>query len=495
MITFKNFLAEKAMNRAEFAKAAERHSDAKIGFEFECVISEKSELLANGEVNREWTSLNKITDFNELFDYFEIDKVEKKTITKEYDNWVQTKSEDDEIEWENFISDEYKSVYNFVKANGFIPTYGWEADTGQSSARIYIGGLADMDIEEMQKGTFSNIEDDLSDHLEQNVTIAWRESKEHFDRGDWLVVPDRSITAGAVGVGAEIISPPQTLMKALQDLKSMFSWMVRQNVETNITTGLHINISMPGIENADLLKLVLFMGDRYVLKQFDRLSNTFTKPQTDAIVTSLTGIGKLPKEADAMVKLARSALSTAKYSSVHIEKIKSGYLEFRIAGNAEYHTKYDLIYDTILRFVLALEIAIDPAAERNEYLKKVTKILGKVEAADENTDLDSRSLADILEFGDQEDIAKELNVWMADAKAGRITSNSTRQRYAKDWFQSKLLSGLFRAFSELGIKKSSDRHKAEFRLILKRLGITLQDVNISGTLWEDDILKKLGIRK
>lgn len=495
MISFKQFLSEKAMNASEFSKTEARQGEnALVGFEFECIVPEESRILANREINRDWVALNRITDFNELSEYFDIDRKARTSLQREYNDWVETKGEDDDIEWENFVDDEYGSVYKFVKTNDLDPTYGWEADTGQASARVYIEGLNSEDSEGMEKETFANIENDLSNYLNANVTTAWRGAEEHYARGDWIVVPDRSISPNGFGIGAEINSPPQKLSKALKDLNTMFKWMSANGIETNGSTGLHINISMPGIQEADLVKLVLFMGDKFVLKQFNRLNNEYTRSQAQNILNNVSGNGKLPREASAMIKIARSALSNEKYSSVHIEKLKHGYLEFRIAGGAGYHLKHDLIRDTVLRFVTALELACDPNAERQQYLKKLTKIMDIAEEGDMNRDLETRPIVDILDLAGNEDTSKMLDNLLKEAKAGKLDTPSGRDRASK-WFKTVFLKDLFRSLLELGIKTTSSRQQAEFKVIAKRLFVDPSFFTSPADPWAIDVLQKFGARK
>lgn len=349
-----------------------------------------------------------------------------------------------------------------------------------------------LESEAAQKETFANIEIELSDYLGQPVTTPWKTSKQHYAAGEWVVVPDGSIEPEDGGIAAEINSPPAPLKEALQNLQMMFLFMKEHRIQTNQSTGLHINISMPGVEDADLVKLVLFMGDKYVLKQFDRLNNTFTKPQTMSIMNNVAGTGTLPKEAKPMINLAYHALSKQKYSSVHIQKIEDGYLEFRVAGGADYHKDFNKISDTVLRFVTALELAVDPAAERKEYLKKLSLILQKSVEGDQNDDYNDRPLIDLLELSNQDGAAKLLRTNLADAKAGKLSGDSARARMS-DWFNDHLLRSLFYAFSELGIKKPSERHRAEVRLIMKKLGVDPESINAPADPWKADVLRRLGL--
>lgn len=495
MITFKQFLSEKAMNASEFSKTEQRQGEnALVGFEFECIVTENSSLRGDSKIERDYVWLNRIKDLKDLSQYFGISKNKMREITIDFEEWEQKRLENDEsATWDDFVDDQYGQLYKLISAHGLDPLYGWESDTGQDSSRVFSEDETDSE-DALRNSTFQNIENDLTTFLGANVTTNWKGTDRHYDAGDWLVVPDGSIEPDDGGVGVEINSPPQKLSKALKDLKTMFKWMDANHVDTNESTGLHINISMPGIQHVDLVKLVLFMGDKYVLRQFDRLNNTYTRSQAQNILNNVTGVGRLPREAKAMVELARSALSDQKYSSVHITKLKHGYLEFRIAGGAGYHHKYDMIRDTVLRFVTALEIAMDPKAERNEYLKKLSKIFDIAEAGDANHDLDNRPLGDIIELAGEDGTAEMLTSLMAQAKEGKLDGPSAKAR-ASTWFHDVFLKSLFRAFSELNIKSVTARQKAELKLIMKRLGMdpnALAQQDGFEFAWKRDVLQKFG---
>lgn len=496
MISFKQFLSEKAMNASEFSKTEQRQGEsAHVGFEFECIVLPSSSLMGDSKIERDYVSLNRIKDLKDLSQYFGISKGKMREITIDYEEWETKRNESDGSgTWDEYIDDEFGSLYKFVSAHSLDPSYGWEADTGQDSARVYSEDETD-DEDALRNSTFTNIENDLTTFLGANVTTNWKGVGKHYEAGDWVVVADGSIEPDDDGgVGVEINSPPQKLSKALKDLKTMFKWMDANNVDTNETTGLHINLSMPGIQNVDLVKLVLFIGDKYVLRQFDRLNNTYTKSQAQNILNNVTGRGRLPREAKAMIDLAREALSNQKYSSVHIEKLKHGYLEFRIAGGTGYHHKHDMIRDTVLRFVTALEIAIDPSAERNEYLKKLSRIFDIAEEGDSNTDFANRPLGDIIEIAGEEGTAEMLTNLLSQAKAGKLDGPSAKAR-AKTWFHDVFLKSLFTSFSELNIKSVTARQKAELKLIMKRLGMDPDDLKQQDGFefaWKRDVLQKFG---
>jgi hypothetical protein len=466
MITFKQFIQEKAMNPSEFKKTEGRQkSNTLVGFEFECIVPGNSDLLADSPDNREYVSLHNIDSLAEINEYFEMSRADVRTIEREYNNY----SEEDELSFDEFVESEYGSIYRLVKDNGFEPKFGWEADTKNDSSRVYISEHPEGGSE-VVKQTFVNIEDSLSDALGVKATVEYKSRSAHAKAKDWLITSDQSIKGKEGDVGVEIISPPTPLGEALEDLKTMFEWMKHHSVETNITTGLHINLSMPNIKDIDLVKLVLFAGESHVMKAFDRIANSYTNPQIRSIINNVTGNGTLPKEASEMIALAKQNLSSNKYSSVNIEKIKDGYLEFRMAGNVDYHKDFKKVRETVLRFVSAIESAVDPEAERNEYLKKLTKMLGKADENNQVPGISDKSILNLLADESFDNMSKDIKAKMDKAKSAEKPS-----KIDPAWVE-KLVYDTYLAFKSASIKEPSLKQKAEFKVILKRLGININEV-------------------
>jgi hypothetical protein len=75
---------------------------------------------------------------------------------------------------------------------------------------------------------------------------------------------------------------------------------------------------------------------------------------------------------DSLATKAIHSGTTAKYTSINT---KDGYVEFRSPGGDWLGDNFDLIEPTLLRFVVALDAAIDPEKYRQEYQKKLYKLL------------------------------------------------------------------------------------------------------------------------
>ena len=97
------------------------------------------------------------------------------------------------------------------------------------------------------------------------------------EKGQWIIEPDSSIDADeSEDAGLEFISPALEINEALKQMKQVLEF-IRGRGYTNTSTGLHINISVPdyNVDKLDYVKLAIFLGDKYVLEQFDRLSNHY----------------------------------------------------------------------------------------------------------------------------------------------------------------------------------------------------------------------------
>ena len=213
--------------------------------------------------------------------------------------------------------------------------------------------------------------------------------------GKWIIETDSSITrtdafGGRGGsprrnqeLGLEFISPAQPIAKTLEQLKQLIAWAKEWGCQTNTSTGLHINISVPNfsIETLDYIKLALFMGDRYILDQFGRLSNSYCNSaaalidyQRD-ITRPVVVVDILDKMRDQLNLKASKLIHdgmTDKYTSINT---KEKYVEFRGPGGDYLNKPVEQLVDTSLRLAMALHIACDEQSHKEEYAKKLYKLV------------------------------------------------------------------------------------------------------------------------
>jgi hypothetical protein len=230
--------------------------------------------------------------------------------------------------------------------------------------------------------------DDIADEFSRMISKPVNASSNYHgarrEAGHYVVEPDGSLEPDNSGdSGLEFVSPPMPINELLVDLEKVKRWSDSKGCYTNDSTGLHINVSVPNfsMENLDYVKLALLLGDEYVLNEFQRMGNHYCKSAMEEIKKR---VGQRPEDAanllDAMKKglgnLATKVIhsgSTSKYTSINT---KTGYIEFRSPGGDwlgdSFFTK---IKPTLLRFVVALDAAIDPQKYREEYLKKLYVLL------------------------------------------------------------------------------------------------------------------------
>jgi len=224
----------------------------------------------------------------------------------------------------------------------------------------------------------------------------WSTSHNGTERGNWYCVePDISIELrdSERDLRVEIVSPPQSLSETLADYQTIRDWALFNNHYTNPSTGLHINVSLPGKPMADLdwVKLVLLSGDEWVLNQFGRQMNHYAE-------NALAMIYKIiernrpqtadPDRADPVIQNALLNLTSNKLDQFaknlannlmrrsHISIVaKSDRIEVRSPGGNWLGTEPAVIENTLYRYVIALDAALSPDKYRQDYLKKLYQLI------------------------------------------------------------------------------------------------------------------------
>ena len=248
----------------------------------------------------------------------------------------------------------------------------WPYFTGSD---VY-GGTRDWD----------SIGDSLNAAIDMPVKVSSGYHSATRKPGLWIVEPDSSLDPDEPeDCGLEIVSPPMPLKQALEKLEQVTDWANGDgNAYTNQSTGLHMGVSIPYKEGrVDYLKLILFLGDEYVLQQFGRESNTYTK----AAMKDIRSRAGSERNVAAVMELLRNNLlelaerelvkstGEGKYTSAH----KQGkYIEFRSAGGdwlAEGDAEPGKLENTMMRYAYAMYLAGRPDLERKEYAKKLYKLI------------------------------------------------------------------------------------------------------------------------
>ena len=231
-----------------------------------------------------------------------------------------------------------------------------------------------------------------------DATSEYHGAKKDFSA--YTIEPDGSIE-GALGneEGLEIVSPIfDTPGAALDAIKQTFDFL-SANATTNDSTGLHINIDMPG-QKLDLLKLAVVSGADYVNALFGREGNKYAKSIVQHIKEQIRKkYGKLPVQHAFKQVLENDyqeiLASAERNSNVNMSEFnKKQYIEFRAAGGADYHTRYEDVEQTVLRFARAIMIAGDSGAYKREFLSKLYTLVERaLEQQEKPSKLQNKVLA------------------------------------------------------------------------------------------------------
>ena len=284
---------------------------------------------------------------------------------------------DQEDQWEDFLRDnDIGTMADFGSAyNVDWPYYNYsESNRGN------------IDI--------NDVASDFQSAIGRRVTTGGYHSGAGSQTDNYRVETDSSLSDpnDPEDGGLEFISPPLPIDEMLSDFDKVVKWAARNDCYTNSTTGLHMNVSVPNFSNdkLDYVKLAIFLGDEYVLDQFGRAGNSYcqsamenirkiARTQPDKVKTMLQQMqGNLSAMASKIVHTG----TTNKYTSINTQ---DGYIEFRSPGGdwlGEYAADPGKIQNTLLRFTVALDVAMKPELYRKEYMKKLYKTLSLGESND-----------------------------------------------------------------------------------------------------------------
>lgn len=240
---------------------------------------------------------------------------------------------------------------------------------------------------------------------------------------DWIFESDGSLTPDEdEDMPVEIISPPMPLTKTVGILGEFFNWAKSNKAYANETCGFHMSVSLPNQTSEDIVrgdmpekkidfvKLALFLGDQYVLEQFGRESLHFCVSALKKIRANVDGATRAEEAMTEFRKGVMSAASRAlansggfgKYTSINP---KSGYIEFRSAGNADYFKDIPKLENTLMRYAYALNIAGDPNAEKSEYARKMYKLLENVKTQQVQDPKGGRTRTELVQDVNKDSIA------------------------------------------------------------------------------------------
>lgn len=437
LITETEILDEIRMNPKSLQAAAEK-IDARVGMEFELIVpgnyteddDENFEEPDYGE-DRRGRSISDVVDF---FEHNGINrrrdlKLLEENLLEEFVDWRSEKvdnlwSEDgneffkkwlrenvDESEWkdknetfdeyfENVWIDKYTNDY-YTKAKEEFE----EENNDDYEDSLFIKERyptmqhvqREFDIEwpyyTLPDRRSTDDLNDLASTFSSEVGMGATSSTNYHDvsrrnQKGYIIEPDGSIhPEDSNETGLEFVSPPLSIQQMGEQLRNVVKFCKRHDCYTNESTGLHINVSVPDYDKnkLDYVKLVLLLGDDYIADQFNRLGNSYAQSAMQKIKDrvakadddTLTNYFKVMRQG--MSDLASQWIhspNTSKYTSVNV---KENRIEFRSPGNdwlsGSVDENIDKVLNTMYRFVIVLDAATKPDLYKEEYLKKLYKML------------------------------------------------------------------------------------------------------------------------
>jgi hypothetical protein len=190
----------------------------------------------------------------------------------------------------------------------------------------------------------------------------------------------------------------------LEEMRSLFDWS-EQNFGTNNSTGLHVTMSWHG-KNPDTvkdeddefynldatgpnkLKMALLLGDEYLLAEFGRLRNSYTKSQYNNVLKHAEGMKRgEAKSFKEFEKILTKGIDTGKFNSIHFKGEKdriagTNLIEFRIAGGSDYQEMYDKVAKAVVRYATIMQAGYEKDAYKRDYVNAVFRLLRKSQEID-----------------------------------------------------------------------------------------------------------------
>lgn len=300
----------------------------------------------------------------ELFDEFVEEQWEEEgdLYSSAYNKWVEDQELPDETEY--FESEGLRLMSDIYNKYSEYITWPYLRETG--------GGPS-----------LNGIGEEFSEMIGKPVNVSSNYHGAERKPGEYSLEPDSSIVTEDNETGIEFITPPIPVDELLSDLQKTIQWAKSKGAYTNRSTGLHMNISIPGknMNYLDFTKLALLLGDKYVLESFGRQANHYTTSAVDKIKLKVEDnpeiITRMMYEMrKGMNNIASRTIADTdgfgKYTSINP---KGGYVEFRSPGGDWLNEDIGRLTNTLLRFIVALDAALDPEKYRKEYLKKLYQIL------------------------------------------------------------------------------------------------------------------------
>ena len=277
-------------------------------------------------------------------------------------------------DYDDWINDQWYSMSSFCDDYGIDYSYGNNLGEVAELVSKFVRDSSAFSDDYVESGDYGNT---------SGSTVQY------------AVESDSSIDG--YGTGAEIISPVfSTPRRMLAEMKKFFEFLQSEGALTNNSTGLHITMSYnpqdgeivnhkPGTSEviANRVKMAVLLGDQYLLNEFLRGSNTYTKSQYKELQNAISELKQESgtegiKKAEAFLE---KAISDDKFRAIHFKgqkdsKTNTNLIEFRIGGGEDYEQDFDKVFKATVRYATTM-IAGHTDQYEGDYVKALSKLLRK----------------------------------------------------------------------------------------------------------------------
>jgi len=224
------------------------------------------------------------------------------------------------------------------------------------------------------------------------TNLSQRKLKTEFNKATgWKcdIDHDGSIEAGSMDAGWEIKTPPTPAAEAIKKFRKACKFFQTNEVKTNYSTGLHVNISFraKGYNyDMDPAKLQVLVNDLKWLERFDRMENEYCESPKFFITQIKDNQDQWSKDrrrkkaekptAESIIAAMEQYIDegdselSEKYCAVnltHLDYDHNPYIEFRCLGGPSYHWRVKEIEKAITDFSKAMDQSL---GNRYDYLMK-----------------------------------------------------------------------------------------------------------------------------
>ena len=376
---------------------------------------------------KQWvtTKYNKYVKSNPNFEH-DIEERVFKELSKEY-------GDDAAYEFIDYSTPEYVEMHEkminehlaFFKRSKMNSTKYWLESLDVTNmldvAGLDIGGKQELELPD-EYNPLTNLLDGFKSAVKTDVVhsnlVYHGVERSDGNYQDWIIEPDVTIqTVDKNSVGLEFISPAKLIPDTLANLENLVAWAKSYGCTTNASTGLHINVSIPDYDRTklDYINLALFLGDDYILSQFNRMYNTYCASTLQSLRGDDERFDVSDENGSMLLNQMRQNMTTRvsrffhdsiteKYVSINA---KDKWVEFRGPGGDYLNHNVRSLISVALRTAMALQIACNEDLYRKEYLRKLYTLVNP-ELGTNAVELFAKSAANELSKSELKTLLKDL---------------------------------------------------------------------------------------